>query len=128
MSPHFLTIREFLLGLALVSWAFARVGVQHPSLRLPYIGVFYSLFFTSHWISFVHFSRWQYLHPTTNPPTYSRLGTGTVVVGYPKRLRYHGGGVYRNIGNYKLGGKLIIYTFFSSKGLKRRTSDIFSNK
>src|SRR6218665_1285039 len=72
MSPHFLTIREFLLGLALVSWAFARVGVQHPSLRLPYIGVFYSLFFTSHWISFVHFSRWQYLHPATNPPTYSR--------------------------------------------------------
>src|SRR6218665_1269851 len=32
---------------------------------------------------------WRYLHPTTNP--YSRLGTGTTVIGYPERLRYHGG-------------------------------------
>src|SRR6218665_1032585 len=39
------------------------------------------------------FSRWRYLHPTTNPPPYSRLGTGTIVTGYPKRLRYHGGEV-----------------------------------
>ena len=31
--------------------------------------------------------------PTTNPPSYSRLGTGNMVIGYPKRLRYHGGGV-----------------------------------
>src|SRR6218665_536169 len=31
--------------------------------------------------------------PTTNPPSYSRLGTGTMVIGYLKRLRYHGGGV-----------------------------------
>src|SRR6218665_2003138 len=45
------------------------------------------------WISFVYFLRWRYLHPTTNPPPYSRLGTGTMVIGYPKRLRYHGGGV-----------------------------------
>ena len=46
MSPHFLTRRvSRLLGLALVSWAFARVGVHRPSLRLPYLGVFYSLFF-----------------------------------------------------------------------------------
>ena len=30
---------------------------------------------------------------TTNPPPYSRLGTGTMVIGYPKMLRYHGGGV-----------------------------------
>ena len=44
-----------LLGLALVSWAFARVGVHSPSLRLPYLGVFYSLFFTCHWISFFNF-------------------------------------------------------------------------
>src|SRR6218665_1753009 len=82
-----------LLGLALVSWAFARVGVQRLSLCLPYLGVFFSLFFTCHWISFVYFSRWRYLHLTTNPPPYSRLGTGPMVIGYPKRLRYHGGGV-----------------------------------
>src|SRR6218665_1259071 len=44
-----------LLGLALVSWAFARVGVHRPSLRLPYLDVFYSLFFANHWISFVLF-------------------------------------------------------------------------
>src|SRR6218665_537149 len=83
-----------LLGLALVSWAFVRVGVHRLSLRLPYLGVFFSLFFTCHWISFVYCSRWWYLHPTTNPPPYSRLGTGTMVIGYPTRLRYHGGGVY----------------------------------
>src|SRR6218665_169789 len=39
------------------------------------------------------FLRWRYLHPTTNPPLYSRLWTGTMVIGYSKRLRYHGGGV-----------------------------------
>src|SRR6218665_3173647 len=39
------------------------------------------------------FLRWRYLHPTTNLPPYSRLRTGTMVIGYPKRLRYHGGGV-----------------------------------
>src|SRR6218665_2299548 len=100
MSPYFLTRRvSRLLGMALVAWAFARVGVHRPSLRLPYLSVFYSLFFTCHWISFVYFLRWRYLHPTTNPPPYSRLGTGTMVIGYPKRLRYHGGGVitYINI-------------------------------
>src|SRR6218665_341766 len=94
MSPHFLTrcvSRQ--LGLALVSWAFAPIGVHRPSLRLPYLGVFYSLFFPCHWISFVYFSQWQYLHPTTKPPPYSRLGTSTMVIGYPKRRRYHGGGV-----------------------------------
>src|SRR6218665_1216945 len=36
--------------LALVSWAFTRVSVHRPSLRLSYLGVFYSLFFTCHWI------------------------------------------------------------------------------
>ena len=35
--------------------------------------------------------------PTTNPPPYSRLGTGTTVIGYPKRLRYHGGGVMQGL-------------------------------
>src|SRR6218665_3714197 len=38
MSPHFLNRRvSRLLGLALVSWACARVGVYRPSLRLPYL-------------------------------------------------------------------------------------------
>src|SRR6218665_1520735 len=56
MSPHFLTrCLSRLLGLALVSWVFARVGVHRPSLCLPYLGVFYSLFFPCHWISFVYF-------------------------------------------------------------------------
>src|SRR6218665_4071033 len=43
------------------------------------------------------------LHPTTNPAPYSRLRTGTMVIGYPKRLRYHGGvtNVHR-IYNYAL--------------------------
>src|SRR6218665_880545 len=64
MSPHFLTrCLSRLLGLDLVSWAFACVGVHRPSLRLPHLGVFYSLFFTSHWVSFVYFSRWRNLHP-----------------------------------------------------------------
>src|SRR6218665_3529833 len=40
MSPHFLTgLVSRLLGLALVSWAFARVGVHRLSLCLPYLGV-----------------------------------------------------------------------------------------
>src|SRR6218665_2717004 len=86
---EFLGYRDWL---ALVSWAFPRVGV--PFLRLPYLGVFYSLFFACHWISFVYFSRWRYLNPPTNPPPYARLETGTMVIGYPKRLRYHGGGIF----------------------------------
>jgi len=41
MSPHFLTRWvSRLSGLALVSWAFARVGVHRPSLRLPYYRCF----------------------------------------------------------------------------------------
>src|SRR6218665_471569 len=79
--------------MALVSWAFARVGVHRPSLRLLYLDVFYSLFFPCHWVSFVYFLLRRNLHPTTNPAPYSRLRTGTMVIGYPKRLRYHGGGV-----------------------------------
>jgi len=51
------------------------------TLPLPYLGVFYSLFFPCHWISFVYFLRWWYLHHTTNPPPYSTLGTGTMVIG-----------------------------------------------
>jgi len=38
ISPHFLTRWvSRLLGLAVVSWAFARVGVHRLSLRLPYM-------------------------------------------------------------------------------------------
>jgi len=38
MSHLFLTRSvSQLLGLALVSWAFARIGVHRPSLRLPYL-------------------------------------------------------------------------------------------
>jgi len=41
MSSHFLTrCVSRLLGLGLVSWAFARFGVHRLSLRLPYLGVF----------------------------------------------------------------------------------------
>src|SRR6218665_2967993 len=32
------------------------LGSHRPSLRLPYLGVFYSLFFISHWISLVFFT------------------------------------------------------------------------
>ena len=74
------------------------------SIALPFalhISVFYSLFFTCHRISFVYFLRWRYLHPTTNPPPYSRLGTGTMVNGCRKRLRYHRSGVWHNYYNFK---------------------------
>src|SRR6218665_982629 len=67
------------------------------SIALPFafrISVFlFTLLRLISMISFVYFSRWLYLHPPTNPPPYSRLGTDTMVIGYPKRLRYHGGGV-----------------------------------
>src|SRR6218665_828674 len=46
------------------------------------------------------FLRWRHLHPTTNPPPYSRLGTGTMVIGYPKRLRYHGWWSYIHVPTY----------------------------
>src|SRR6218665_979990 len=40
LSPHFLTRSiSRLLGLVVVSWAFARVGVHRLSLRPPYLGV-----------------------------------------------------------------------------------------
>jgi len=74
-SPLFITRWvSRLLGLTLVSWAFAHVGVQCFSLRLPYLGVFHSLFFTCHWISFVYFSQWRYLHPLFLPGLWT--GTG----------------------------------------------------
>ena len=67
------------------------------SIALPFafhISVF-SIHSTSPAVGFhsTIFLRWRYLYLTTNSPPYSRLGTGTMVIGYPKRLRYHGGGV-----------------------------------
>src|SRR6218665_948734 len=52
MSHLFLTRRvSQLLELALVSWAFARIGVHRPSLRLPYL--MFSICTFCHWISIV---------------------------------------------------------------------------
>src|SRR6218665_1778132 len=56
----------------------ASVGVHRLSLDLlPYLGFFHSLSFTCHWISFVYFSPWRYLHPATNPPPSPGIGIGT---------------------------------------------------
>src|SRR6218665_2335794 len=86
---EFLGYRDWLWypGLSLVLVSIALPFAFHISV------FFYSLFFNCHWISFVYFLWWWYLHPTTNPLPYSRLGTDTMVIGYSKRLRYHGGGV-----------------------------------
>src|SRR6218665_2621878 len=57
-----------LLGLALVSWAFARVGVHRLSLRLPYFGVFpFTLLHLP--LNFIRVSslRFMYLHPPVDP-------------------------------------------------------------
>ena len=67
----FLTRRvSQLLGLALVSWAFARVGVHRPSLRLPYL-----LFSIRSYLPLnfnrVFSSRPTYRHPFCRPFTYS---------------------------------------------------------
>ena len=71
-----------LLGLALVSWAFARIGVHHPSLRLPYfmfpIRSYLPLDFNR-----VSSLRSTYRQPFGRPFTYSlfrwvsRIGTGS---------------------------------------------------
>src|SRR6218665_3893142 len=66
-------------------WAFAPVGVQRLSIRLPHLSVFHSLFFACHWISLVYFSRRRYLHLATNPPPVPRLGTGTRPQWTPRR-------------------------------------------
>src|SRR6218665_32693 len=46
---------------------------------------FHSLFFTCHWISFVYFSQWRYLHLATNPPSVPGLGVGTGPQWTPRR-------------------------------------------
>src|SRR6218665_2812396 len=66
MSPHFLTRRvSRLLGLALLSWAFARVGVHRLSLCLPYLGVIPSTILHLP-LDFIRVSslRPMYLHPS----------------------------------------------------------------
>src|SRR6218665_3565224 len=95
MSPHFLTRRvSRLLGLALVSCMGFRpcwCQTPFPSPSISQCFLFTLLHQPLDFIRLVFTVR--YLHPTTNPPPYSRLGTGITVIGYPKRLRYHGGGV-----------------------------------
>ena len=59
-----------LLGLALMSWAFARIGVHRPSLRLPYL-----LFSIRSYLPLdfnrVSYLRPTYCHPFGRPFTYS---------------------------------------------------------
>src|SRR6218665_3510943 len=72
MSPHFLTRRvSRLLGLALVSWAFACVGVHRLSLCLPYLSVFPFTLLHSGFHSSVSSLRPTYLHPYSRPFTCS---------------------------------------------------------
>src|SRR6218665_3219580 len=65
-----------LLGLALVSWAFARIGVHRPSLRLPYL-VFSIRSYLPLDLNRVSSLRPTYRHPFGRPFPYplSRLGT-----------------------------------------------------
>src|SRR6218665_1524630 len=62
-----------LLGLALVSWAFARIGVHRLSLRLPYL-MFSSRCYLSLNFNRVSSLRPTYRHPFGRPFTYSLLG------------------------------------------------------
>src|SRR6218665_1375064 len=50
---------------------------------------FHSPLFTCHWISFVYFSQWRYLHLVTNPPPVSELGTGTAPQLTRSGVHYH---------------------------------------
>ena len=83
MSHLFLTRWVFqLLGLALVSWAFARIDVHRLSLRLPYL-VFSIRSYLPLDFNRVFSLRTTYRHPFGRPFTYSllrwvsRLGTGS---------------------------------------------------
>ena len=69
MSTHFLTWWiSRLLGLAILSWAFARVGVHCLSLRLLCLGVF-PLSLLRLTLNFIRDSalRQMYLHPSVDP-------------------------------------------------------------
>src|SRR6218665_3777668 len=72
---HLLLIRGVsqLLRLALVSWAFARIGVYRPSFRLPYL-VFSIRSYLPLDFDRVSSLRPTYRHPFGRPFTYSRLG------------------------------------------------------
>src|SRR6218665_4050606 len=60
-------------GLALVSWAFARIGVHCPSLRFPYL-VFSNRSYLPLDFNRVSSLRPMYRHPFGRPFTYSFLG------------------------------------------------------
>src|SRR6218665_3526437 len=62
-----------LLGLALVSWAFARIGVHRPSLRFPYL-MFSTRCYLPLNFNRVSSLRPMYRHPFGRPFTYSLLG------------------------------------------------------
>src|SRR6218665_251904 len=71
MSHLFLTRGvSQLLGLALVSWAFAGIGVHRPSLRLPYL-VFPIRSYLPWDFNRVSSLRPTYRHPFGRPFTYS---------------------------------------------------------
>ena len=74
--PHFLTRWvSGLLGLALVSWAIAHVGVHHISLRLPYLSVFpFTRFHLPLNFILVSSLRLMYLHPSVDPSLIHFLG------------------------------------------------------
>src|SRR6218665_2411054 len=59
--------------MALVSWAFARIGVHRPSLRFPYM-VFSIRSYLSLDFNRVSSLRPTYRHPFGRPFTYSLLG------------------------------------------------------
>src|SRR6218665_3009499 len=74
MFHLFLTKRvSQLLRLALVSWAFARIGVHRPSLRLPYL-VFSICSYLPLDFNRVSSLRPTYRHPFGRPFTHSLLG------------------------------------------------------
>jgi len=89
-SLHFFTrCLSRLLGLALISWAFARVGAHRLfPLRLPYLGVFFHSLFVHVPLDFILVSsiRPTYLHPFSRPFTRSLLGEfpglGLALVGW----------------------------------------------
>src|SRR6218665_1547991 len=66
------------MGLALVSWAFARIGVHRPSLRFPYlIGVFGLL------LSAIGFQSCFFFTADVSPPIRSTLHLLTFQVSFP---------------------------------------------
>src|SRR6218665_625547 len=84
MSSDFLTVSvSRLLGMALVSWASARVGVHSPEpfpFRLPYLGVFsFTLLRLPLSVFRVSSLRLTYLHPFGRPFMYSFLGEFVLV-------------------------------------------------